>query len=321
MPSLPVPIGEALPARTEALADASDRARDYARAEKALATRQSYLKGWRLFEAWCRSVGASSLPASVGTVRSYVAKLADDGLSVSTINGRCAAIGYVHRAAGLEVPTGAEAVKAVLRGIRRTVGTKPRRKAPATDKAVKAMVKPIPDTMSGKRDRAMILLGFAAALRRSELVALTTGDIERVPEGVVVHLRRSKTDQEGKGREIAVPFGSKLKVVQALDAWLAAAKITSGPLFRAVDKGANVGSAPLQGRAVAEVVKRWAEAAKLDPRCFSGHSLRAGFVSTALHNDADVLAVMKVTGHRSVDTVQIYDRRTAWENHAGKRFL
>lgn len=321
MADLPIPIGTAVPAPAEGFAAAADRARDYARAEKARSTRESYLKGWRLFDAWCARSGAAPLPASVDTVRAYVASLADDGLSVSTINGRCAAIGYVHRARGLDVPTGAEPVKAVLRGIRRTVGTKPRRKAPATDKAVRAMVKAIPDTLSGRRDRAMLLLGFAAALRRSELVALRVDDVERVPEGIVVHLRRSKTDQEGKGREIAVPFGSRLRAVEALDAWLSAAGIASGPLFRSVGKGGALGTEPLQGRAVAELVKRWACAAKLDPRCFSGHSLRAGFVSSALSHGSDVLGIMRVTGHKSVDTVQIYDRRQMWDGHAGKGFL
>lgn len=157
------------------------------------------------------------------TVAAYLAHLADTGLKASTIARRLAAIAYAHKLKGLESPTAAEAVHVVMRGIRRKIGTAPAGKAPATAKAVAAMLEHLPDTLIGRPDRAILLIGFAAALRRSELVALDVGDIENRPEGIIVHIRQSKTDQEGLGAEIPVPRGGQLKPVEALDAWLAAA--------------------------------------------------------------------------------------------------
>ena len=184
------------------------------------------------------------------------------------------------------------------------------------------LVKRIPDTLAGKRDKALILIGFAAALRRSELVALTLADVERAPDGIVLHISRSKTDQEGQGAQIAVPTGRKLKPIEALDAWLSAAPITQGPIFRRVIKGGLVSSEALDPQSVALIVKRWCRAARVDPTLFSGHSLRAGFVTSALEDGADLFKVMDVTRHREVKTLKAYDRRAkAFRDHAGKGFL
>ena len=321
--SLTVPViggFETLPSAE--LADAASAADHYAQAEKSAATRKAYEADLRDFAAWCGRTGAGFLPATPDAVAAYLAGLADAGLSASTITRRLAAIGYAHRRLGLDTPTRAERVAQVLRGIRRTVGTAPKQKAPATAKFIKAMLKGLPDTMVGRRDRALLLLGFAAALRRSELVALDVADIERQPEGILVHIRRSKTDQEGAGQTIAVPRGIKLRPVEALDAWLVAAGIAAGPIFRPVNKGGRVLPDRLTDRSVALVVKHRAAAAKLDPALFSGHSLRAGFVTSALENGADMLRVMDTTRHRSVDTLKKYDRRAkAFTDHAGKGFL
>jgi site-specific recombinase XerD len=270
----------------------------YAAAEKSEATRRAYAGDFADFRAWCESRSVSALPAAIETAAAYLAHLADAGLRVSTISRRTAAIAYAHRLAGVVSPIGAEPVKAVLRGIRRKLGAAAEQKAPATAQAVRAMLKHISaDTLIGKRDRAVILLGFAAALRRSELVALEVRDIERTPQGIIVHVRRSKTDQAGEGHQVAVLRGSKLKPVEALDVWLAAAGIVEGRLF------------PVSAQTVALIVKRAAQAAKLDPAFFSGHSLRAGFVTSALENGADVLKVMDVTRHKSVQTLKGYDRK------------
>jgi site-specific recombinase XerD len=139
------------------------------------------------------------LPASVETVAAYLAALAGSGLKASTITRRCAAIAYLHRVAGLEPPTSSEAIKAVLSGIRRSVGTSVTRKAPVTAEAVRAMIGGAETDLRSLRDRALLLLGFAGALRRSELVALDVADLEETAEGLLVHIRRSKTDQEGAG--------------------------------------------------------------------------------------------------------------------------
>lgn len=315
--ALPVPVAPA-----DIVPVALDRAKAYAAEARADRTRKAYSSAFGVFAAWCRTAGAISLEAEPATVAAYVAHLADTGRKAATINLHVAAIAAVHRAAGLDNPTAAEAVRATVRGVRRTIGTRQTRKAPATAETVRKMVRKVPDGLAGLRDRALILIGFAAALRRSELVALDVADLERAPDGIVIHVRRSKTDQDGAGQEIAVPRGSKLRPCEALDAWLAAARISAGPVFRPVNRGGAVSADRLTDRSVADIVKRHADAAELDATLFSGHSLRAGFVTSALAAGADVLKVMHVTRHTQVTTLQKYDRRArAFDDHAGRKFL
>lgn len=301
-----VPTSGSALATTDELA----RAADYARQSKSAATQRAYATDFAHFRAFCELRQVECMPAEVETVCAYLAHLADIGLKASTITRRTAAITFAHRLSRAAPPTSAEPVKAVLQGIRRTIGVAVDRKAPATAQAIKAMCRHCPDTPKGKRDKAVLLLGFAAAMRRSELVGLHITDIEQRPDGVLVHIRRSKTDQEGAGHEIAVPRGSKLKPVEALDAWLAVRPPELKTLF-----GISDGT-------VANIVKRYARLAKLDPAIFSGHSLRAGFVTSALESGADLLKVMDVTRHREVKTLKAYDRRAkAFKDHAGKGFL
>ena len=139
--------------------------------------------------------------------------------------------------AGHEPPTGSEAVKAVLRGIRRTIGAAKQGKAPATADLIGQMVALCPDNMIGKRDRALLCLGFAGAFRRSELCALEVADLTEVPDGLRILIRRSKGDQEGQGQEVAIPRGYKLRPVEAVQTWLAAAEISSGPGVPSSDAG------------------------------------------------------------------------------------
>ncbi len=331
MPPLPVSSGGHQPSQAvEKLDIGLSRAADYAASEKSDGTRRAYRSDFNHFARWCERAGCASLPASAGTVAAYLADLADAGLKASTITRRCAAIGYAHSLKGFDQPNLAEPVRAVLRGIRRRIGTTPDRKAPATAKAIAAMLKRIPDTIAGKRDRALLLIGFSAALRRSELVALNLADIEMVDAGVIVHVRRGKTDQEGAGAQIAIPRGSRLKPVEALQAWLdckhpaqfAELSNPAIPLFVSIGKGGRIKPDRLSDKSVAEIVKRHAAAAKLDPSLFAGHSLRAGFVTSALDAGADTFKIMDVTRHKRIETLRIYDRRSkAFKNHAGKGFL
>ena len=219
-----IPLGTTLPgARTTAETDATMA---YAEAEKALATREAYASDWRDFTAWCASRGATALPAHQGIVAAYLSGLADGGRKASTIGRRAAAIGYHHKMASYEPPTGSEAVKAVLRGIRRTIGAAKQGKAPATADLLMQMIALCPDSMIGKRDRALLCLGFAGAFRRSELCALEVSDLTEVPDGLRTLIRRSKGDLEGQGPEVAIPRGYKLRPVEAVQTWLAAAGIT-----------------------------------------------------------------------------------------------
>ena len=181
------------------LSEAAGAASDFASASKSAATRRAYQTDAADFAAWCGRHGLEPLPASVDTVAAYLASLATSGLRASTITRRCAGIRYMHRMAGIEPPTSNEAIKAVLAGIKRSIGTSVTRKSPATAEAIRAIIAEMPADLRGLRDRALLLLGFAGALRRSELVALDIADLEETPEGLHVRIRRSKTDQEGAG--------------------------------------------------------------------------------------------------------------------------
>ena len=180
--------------------------------------------------------------------------------------------------AGYEPPTNQEGVKAVLRGIRRTIGSAKQGKAPATADLIGQMLALCSDDMIGKRDRALLCLGFAGAFRRSELCALEVADLTEVADGLRVLIRRSKGDQEGQGQEVAIPRGYKLRPVEAVQTWLAAAAISDGPVFRAVGRGGRVSCKALADDSAARIVKRYARRVGLDPASYAGHSLRSGFL-------------------------------------------
>ena len=324
MTSLPIAIGREAP--HAASTDVLEAARAYSDADTSAATQRAYAGAWRDFEAWCLGYDTPPLPALPGAVAAYLASLADRKLSASTIDQRAAAIAWTHRRAGHTPPTGDEVVKRVQRGIRRTIGTAQHGKSPATAEVVrkllKALLRDAGATLAGLRDQALMLVGFAGALRRSELVALTVEDLERTPEGIVVTICRSKTDQEGAGQTVSIPLGRKLRPVAALEAWLDAAGITTGPVFRPVNKGGGVGAEALTPQSVALVIKRWAGAAKLDPKLFAGHSLRSGLITQALLDEIDVLQIMDVSRHTEVKTLKKYDRRAkSFKQHAGRKSL
>jgi integrase len=186
------------------------------------------------------------------------------------------------------------------------VGTAQRRVAPVVVDELHAIVGPLPDTLGGTRDRALLVLGFAGAFRRSELVALTTADVEFRSGGLLVHVRRSKTDQEAQGVTVDIPFGSVEATcpVRTLRAWLTAAAITTGPLFRRVTAQGRVGKRALHAGTVAAIVKLRTAAAGLDPKLYSGHSLRAGLATSAAKAGKDDRAIMRQgrwTGRAMVD--------------------
>jgi site-specific recombinase XerD len=304
------------------LAAETATAQAFLRERHAPATRRAYVSDARIFAAWCAARGLEALPAAPETVVLFVSSEAQAGSRYATISRRVAAIRYAHQAAGHESPTGRDLVNAALSGIRRTLGVAPVRKAPATAPRVEAMVRECPDTLRGLRDRALLLLGFAGAFRRSELVALEVEDLEETPEGLRVRVRRSKTDQDGAGQFVPVLNGSRLRVVEALKAWREAAGITSGPLFRPLAKGGRVLAQPLSTKSVADIVKAYAEQAGFDASAFAGHSLRAGFLTSAAESGASIFSMMAVSRHRSLETVRGYVRTAElFKNHAGAAFL
>lgn len=238
------------------------------------------------------------IPASAENVATYLADHAELH-SVATLRRRLVSIGKAHSAQGLPSPTGTQLVKATMRGIRHTHGSHQRQVTPAIKEDMLLMVDGLTG-MKGLRDRALLLVGFAGAFRRSELVSLTIEDIEHVQQGLVIHLRRSKTDQDGIGRKVAIPLArGSVCPVQALQSWLQVANIKDGPIFRAVNRGGAISNLALSPQVVALIVKNRAHAIGLDARKYSGHSLRAGLVTSAARLGASSWKIRQQTGHKT----------------------
>jgi site-specific recombinase XerD len=294
----------------------------FAKAEKAAGTRRAYKTDFASFQAWCADRSASALPAEPATVAAFLGWEASRQTRPSTIGRRVAAIRYAHKLAGHEVPTDDERVRATMRGIRRTVGTAPAKKTPATADRIMAMAPLARTRLADLRDRALLLLGFAGAFRRSELVALDIEDIEETKEGLRAMIRRGKTDQEGKGAIIAIVRGAVVCPVAAYRAWVEAANISTGPVFRPIAKGQRLQEARLTDRSVAKIVKAHAARIGLDPAVFSAHSLRSGFLTSAAARGASIFKMMDVSRHKSMDTLRGYIRDAElFRDHAGAGLL
>jgi site-specific recombinase XerD len=289
------------------LSDIADRASDFIHHSKAENTIRAYQSDWCHFEGWCKAHGQSSLPATPETVALYVTDLAATH-KPSTITRRISAISQAHQIAGLETPTKAAQVRLVMAGIRRSLGTAQTAKTPVLVDDLRRMIARLPENLLGVRDRVLLLIGFCGAFRRSELVGLDVADAAVTREGLVVTIRRSKTDQEGEGRKIGIPYGSNPATcpVRAFQDWLQQCGFTAGPVFRPIDRFGRVAAIRLSSAAVADIVKRYAAAVGLDATEFAGHSLRSGLATSAAAAGASERSIMRQTGHRSEKMVRRY---------------
>ena len=299
-----------------------DRAREFARQSKAENTLRGYRGDWKDFCRWCGARELSPLPATPEAVAGYIAECAGH-LKVGSIQRRLNAIAEAHKAVGVDSPTSAGMVRNTIKGIRRTMGTAAVQKAAALTDDIKAMVAMTDGGLIGARDRAMILLGFAGAFRRSELIGLDVADCDFGKDGLTITLRRSKTDQDGQGRKIGIPYGSIPDTcpVRTVQMWMEQAGITTtGPLFRSITRHGKLRPGRLAGIDVARVVKKLAVRAGLDAAKYAGHSLRAGHATSAAIAGATERSIMNQTGHRSVQMVRRYIRDGSLfrENSAGK---
>jgi site-specific recombinase XerD len=298
-----------------------ERVREFIRASKAVNTLRGYQSDWRTFCAWCEQHGQCPLPGLPETVAAYIAECAAT-LKVGTIQRRLNAIAEGHKAVNLESPTHSALVKNTMKGIRRTNGTAPAQKTAALTDDIRAMVGATDAGLIGSRDRAMILLGFAGAFRRSKLIALDLDDCAFGADGLTINLRRSKTDQLGSGRKIGIPYGSNPDTcpVRTVHSWIELAGVRSGPLLRAISRHGHLRAGRLSPIDVARVVKKLAERAGLDATKYAGHSLRAGHATSAAIAGASERSIMNQTGHRSVQMVRRYIRDGSLfrENSAGK---
>lgn len=298
-----------------------EKAREYINDSKSLNTKRAYRADWQDFAKWCNSNSYCELPAEPGIVCLYLTQLSDSK-KVSTLQRRLAAIGQAHLAAGYTSPVTNISVRSLIRGIRRNKGSMQTGKAPLLTEHIRRMVNSLPDSTAGVRDRALILLGFSGAFRRSELVGLKVDDIVFEKDGMVVTINRSKTDQEGYGIKKGIPFGNfdDTCPVLAMKKWLAVSGIASKAIFRGIDRHGNIAEKSLTSKAVSLIIKRIAKEAGLNPEKYGGHSLRAGLATQASISGASEIEIMNQTGHRSLTTLRRYirDGNLFRQNAAGK---
>lgn len=239
------------------------------------------------------------VPAMPSEIAAYIAAFAGR-LAVSTIERRIATISKAHDTLGVDNPCRSPLVQATLQGLRRKFGTAQKQAKPLIKDELFAVLDPLGDGMKDVRDRALLLLGFAGGFRRSELIGLDVTDIEYARQGIIITLRRSKTDQEGVGRKIGIPHGrTKHCPVAALTDWLTRSGITNGAIFRPINRHGQLQPDHLSGDAVSEVIRERLAAAGVDPEGYSGHSLRAGFATSAAQAGASTLKIRAQTGHSS----------------------
>lgn len=287
------------------------QAQIYVRGSKAGNTIRAYRSDWAAFEAFCRGREVAALPAVPATVAAYAADAASR-LRANTVERHLTAISQAHQLAGFENPVEDKLVRTVMAGIRRLKGTAQKGKEPLSPDLLRHMLRATGEDLRGARDRALLLVGFAGAMRRSELVELRREDIRFTAEGLVVIIARSKTDPDAEGQVIGIPYGSHPTScpVRALEAWVEASRIEAGYLFPAIGRwGGEAAAKPLCGHQVAKIIKALAQRAGLDPAIFSGHSLRSGLATAAAEGGASERAIMEQTRHRSLKQVRKYIRR------------
>ena len=295
----------------DALSPYLAEAENYIRSAKAANTVKAYRSDWTSFEAFCRGREVASLPAAPASVAAYAAEAARQ-LKANTVERHLTAISQAHQLAGFPNPVEDKLVRTVMAGIRRVKGTAQQGKDPLSPELLRKMFAGSPDDLRSLRDRALLLVGFAGAFRRSEVVALRYEDVRFTGEGLVVTIPRSKTDPDGEGHTVGLPYGSHPEScpVRALEAWLSQSNITYGYLFTRIGRwGGEVSGKPICDHQLAKIIKRLVARAGLDPASFSGHSLRSGLATSAAEGGANERAIMDQTRHRSLKQVRKYIRR------------
>jgi len=302
--------------QTPALGALAAKARSFMRSAKSQATLNAYRSDFADFADFCRQNEVEALPTSSEIVALYLVDRSST-LAAATLARRLTAINQVHRAAGFTLAPASTknfVVGETLKGIRRTIGTAQVVKSPLLIPAIRSIISCTAEGLIGARNRALILTGFVGAFRRSELAALDWDDLEFCEDGMVITLRRSKTDQEASGRKVGLPWGTEesLCPVHAMQDWLAASGIISGPIFRGVDRYSKLSAHGLATDSISRIVQRAAIRAGIQAGIKAGdlgaHSLRSGFVTQASLNHATNAEIRHQTGHSSDRTVERYRR-------------
>jgi integrase len=282
----------------------SEQVQAYLNVSRSANTVKGYVADVRSFLRW-----GGRIPSRPEVVAEFLADEAETK-AFATIRRKNAAIGLAHRELGYASPSYFEVVKGTLRGIKRAKPYKVRQKRPLVAEQVIAATKGL-NGVAGARDRAILMIGFAGAFRQSELVGLNVEDCGMRDGCLVIALRSSKTDQLSEGREVVIPRGRGRKCpVKALLEWLKISRISAGPIFRRVDRSGVVLGGRVGAGIVSRIVKEGANSIGLDPRGFGGHSLRAGYVTTAAARGVPIWAIKRQTGHSSETMIETYIRPT-----------
>ena len=279
---------------------------------KANNTVRAYKSDFKDFGLFCSQNGFKSLPSDPKIVSLYLTHLSTKEAKMSTLKRRLVSIGVIHRLKGYYLDTKHPSIIENIMGIKRRKGSIQKSKKPLLISSLKIIIDVI-DQQNKKeikkiRDRTIILIGFSGGFRRNEIVSLNYDDLDFVPEGLKINLRRSKTDQFGEGFTKALPYfdNSQYCPVVSLKKWIQISNISTGALFRRFSKGSKLSENRLTDQTVALLIKEYLNLAGIDSKNYSGHSLRSGFATSAAESGAEERSIMAMTGHKSTEMVRRY---------------
>ena len=279
---------------------------------KAINTVRAYKSDFKDFGLFCAQNGFKSLPSEPKIVSLYLTHLSTKEVKMSTLKRRLVSIGVIHKLKGHYLDTKHPIIIENIMGIKRRKGSVQKGKKPILISYLKKIINVIDkqnkEEIKKFRDRSIILIGFSGGFRRNEIVSLDSDDLDFVPEGLKINIKRSKTDQFGEGFTKALPYfdSSQYCPVVSLKNWLNISKITSGPVFRRFVKGSKLSENRLTDQTVALLIKEYLNLAGIDSKHYSGHSLRSGFATSAAESGAEERNIMTMTGHKSAEMVRRY---------------
>ena len=275
-------------------------------------TLRAYKSDFKDFGLFCAKNGFISLPSEPKVISLYLTHLSTKDIKMSTLKRRLVSIGVIHKLKGHYLDTKHPSIIENIMGIKRRKGSSQKGKKPILISDLKILIKAIDkqknDEIKKLRDRTIILIGFSGGFRRNEIVSLNYDDLEFMPEGLKITLRRSKTDQYGEGTLKGLPYFDNPEYcpVLSIKKWLDFSKINTGPVFRRFNKGSKLSEKRLTDQTVALLIKQYLKLAGIDSRNFSGHSLRSGFATSAAESGAEERTIMAMTGHKSTEMVRRY---------------
>ena len=282
------------------------------RSSKAINTVRAYKSDFNDFGLFCAQNGFKSLPSEPKVVSLYLTYLSTKDAKMSTLKRRLVSIGVIHKLKGYYLDTKHPSIIENIMGIKRRKGSIQKGKKPILISSLKIIIDVIDqqnkEEIKKLRDRSIILIGFSGGFRRNEIVSLDYDDLDFVPEGLKINIKRSKTDQFGEGSKKALPYfdNSQYCPVVSLKNWIDITKVNSGALFRRFSKGSKLTDKRLTDQTVALLIKEYLQLAGIDSKDYSGHSLRSGFATSAAESGVEERSIMAMTGHKSTEMVRRY---------------